>query len=60
MADVNLKCEKLKDQLGQHGQGPINVYRYVENSDGTVNLMFRFRYISVQGPIPEGNEFLKQ
>lgn len=44
--DMNIKVSKL--------------YRYFENRDGTVGLMFGFRYVSMQEPIPKGNETLQQ
>lgn len=59
MADVDLKCGRLKDQLGQHGHETIEVHLYVENDNGAVNFLFGFRYISIQGLIPEGNENLQ-
>lgn len=53
-ADLDLKAGTWKDQFGEEGHGPIDAY--VEHPDGHVGLMFGFKYLLVQGSIPEGDE----
>lgn len=53
-ADVDLKAGTWKDQWGNEGHGTIDAY--VEYHNGRVDLMYGFRYILVQGSLPEGEE----
>lgn len=60
MGNVDLKIEKFKDQLGQHGHETTEVYLYVENVMVPSTSCLNSDIFQYRDPFPRGMKIFKQ